>query len=244
MKGYCIDCGKELSYFTYKRCRQCDNNYRKTLKGKDNNHYKDGHTLKTYYCKDCLKQGVKTKISWQSGYAGSGRCRSCARKYEYIVNPNKTKGKNNPMYGNFCTNEQKEQFSNLSKKLWQNPEFREKNIKATLEAQKNTPNKPEKVLIRLLNKILPGIYTFVGDGKLIVGGFCPDFVNKDSNKIIEVFGCYWHKCKECGFGNGRPKDVGRLKEYKKLGYHTLIIWEHELKDLDRVKERILEFNNE
>jgi G:T-mismatch repair DNA endonuclease (very short patch repair protein) len=61
---------------------------------------------------------------------------------------------------------------------------------------------------------------------------------------VELYGCYWHKCKICGFGNGKqPKDVGRLKEYKKLGYSTLIVWEHELKDIDKLTHRLIEFNN-
>ncbi len=49
--------------------------------------------------------------------------------------------------------------------------------------------------------------------------------------IVEVFGCYWHKCSKCGHGD-RPLqqlDIGRLRTYKKHGYTTLIIWEHELK---------------
>ncbi|KKL48467.1 hypothetical protein LCGC14_2325240, partial [marine sediment metagenome] len=30
--------------------------------------------------------------------------------------------------------------------------------------------------------------------------------------------------------------------YKRYGYKTLIIWEHELKNLDKVKTNILKFN--
>ena len=129
-----------------------------------------------------------------------------------------------------------------SKYMWKNKKYREKVIKATFEAQKISPNKPEKLLIKLLKNLLPKTYTFVGAGQLIISGFCPDFVNKDNNKIIELFGCYWHKCQECGFGNGRTKDIGRLKEYKKAGYKVLIIWEHELEDIDKVKNKILDFN--
>ena len=125
--------------------------------------------------------------------------------------------------------------ANFSK--WKDPKFREKITKAILKS-KNIITKPEK----LLNKILPKAYKFVGNGKLIIAGFCPDFVNKENNKIIELFGCYWHKCKKCGFGDGRSIDIGRLKAYNKAGYKTLIIWEHELKDLDKIKGRILEFN--
>ena len=127
---------------------------------------------------------------------------------------------------------------------WQNKEYKERQINLQRKNIYLLPNKLETKLKYLLNKILPNQYKFVGDGKSIVGGFIPDFVNKDNTKIIELFGCYWHKCKECGFGNGRPIDIGRLKEYHKAGYKTLIIWEHELKDIKKVTERTLEFDNE
>lgn len=129
--------------------------------------------------------------------------------------------------------------SRISTKLhWLNPEFREKTRSAMLKAMQLSPNKPEKLLIKLLNKILPNQYTFVGDGKLVVGGFCPDFVNKANDKIIEHYGNYWHN--KHRYINA---DKRCLIAYKKSGYKTLIIWEHELKDLDRIKNRILEFNN-
>ena len=52
-----------------------------------------------------------------------------------------------------------------------------------------------------------------------------------------MYGNFWHN---------RPdaikRDKRRLIAYKKYGYKTLIIWEHELKDLNKVKEKVLEFN--
>lgn len=175
---------------------------RNKLKGENHHCYKDGCSLKKYYCIDCLKKGIKTKISLKSGVYGNSRCNSCA---------------------------------NIIK--WQNKEFREKIIKAIFKANNWSPNKPEKLLTKLLNKLLPNEYKFVGDGKLIVAGFCPDFVNKDNNKIIEFFGNYWHDKTE-----QKQRDTRRIIIYKKYSYKTLIIWEKELKDLNKVTERILEFN--
>ena len=40
--------------------------------------YKDGRSSKTYYCKDCLKKGIKTKITRESALYGSGKCKSCS----------------------------------------------------------------------------------------------------------------------------------------------------------------------
>lgn len=36
-------------------------------------------------------------------------------------------------------------------------------------------------------------FTFVGDGKVIIGGKNPDFINEKNKKLIEVYGDYWHK---------------------------------------------------
>ncbi len=130
-------------------------------------------------------------------------------------------------------------YSCANKKKWQDKKFRNKQIKAVFEACNLSPNKPETLLIKLLNKLLPKTYKFVGDGKLIVNGFCPDFVNKDNNKIIEHYGNYWHN-----LSNYKERDKRRLIAYNEQGYKTLIIWEKELKDLAKVKNRILEFNNE
>lgn len=122
--------------------------------------------------------------------------------------------------------------------LWQNEEYRNKCLKAWHKSNLLSPNKPEKCLIKLLDKNLPKTYKFVGDGKLIINGFCPDFVNKDNNKIIEMYGDYWHNKLKL-----KKRDKRRIITYKKHGYKTLVIWEHELKDLNKVKNKIQEFSN-
>lgn len=120
---------------------------------------------------------------------------------------------------------------------WKNQAYRENQIRRMFRGMDLSPNNPEKILIKLLNKLLPKQYTFVGDGKLIVGGYVPDFVNKDNNKIIEHYGTYWHNKADM-----KNKDKKRIKAYNKEGYKTLIIWQYELKDLDRVEKKILKFN--
>lgn len=35
----------------------------------------------------------------------------------------------------------------------------------------------------------------------------------------------------------------RIDLFKKYGYDTLVIWEHELKDLEKLKKRVLEFSS-
>ena len=104
------------------------------------------------------------------------------------------------------------------------------------ESNRTSPNKPERLLIDLIEKNnLP--FNYVGDGKIWFKGetqsFNPDFLSKNPKHIIELFGDYWHSLPE-----KKVVDKERLETYHKLGYKTLVIWEHELKDIHLVLNKI------
>lgn len=101
------------------------------------------------------------------------------------------------------------------------------------------PNGPETILINLINEHnLP--FSYVGDGKLWFRGknhsFNPDFLSNDPKQIIELFGDYWHK-----LPGQEDKDKERLETYNELGYKTMIIWEHELKNIPDTLNKIKTF---
>ena len=113
---------------------------------------------------------------------------------------------------------------------WRDPVKRESLIKAILCGLQIKPNKAEILLGSILTSVAPDEFRYVGDGQLIVAGLCPDFVNVNGRKeVIEMFGDYWHR-------GENPED--RVSAFSKYGYRTLVIWEHELKDLVCVKQRI------
>ena len=115
--------------------------------------------------------------------------------------------------------------------MWSNPKLREERIKSIFNSFNVKPNKLEIKLSKLLSN-----YKFVGDGKIFIAGFVPDFINTNGQKkIIELFGDFWHR-------NTQKRDNFRINVFKKYGYQTLIIWEHELKDLNKLKRKILSFN--
>lgn len=128
--------------------------------------------------------------------------------------------------------------SNTYKAMWQNPEYRERTIKVITQAMHRKPNKPEKQLIELISReALPFRYT--GDGSFILGGYIPDFVQCNGRKeIIELFGDYWHSKKKITW---HQTELGRQMAYAQFGYKTLIIWEHELQDEQKVINRIKSF---
>ena len=61
-------------------------------------------------------------------------------------------------------------------------------------------------------------------------------------KLIELFGDYWHSKERTGI-EPKEHERKRIEHFKQFGFDTLIIWEHELKDLNKVKNRIIQFNN-
>ena len=106
------------------------------------------------------------------------------------------------------------------------------------------PNKPEKLLISIFKQYnLP--YKYTGDGSFWIEKLNPDFVNcNGSKKCIEFFGDVFHDPKK-SFWKIRYKSTerGRKQILKKYGWDCLIIWEHELKDMGAVTEKILNFEN-
>lgn len=93
-----------------------------------------------------------------------------------------------------------------------------------------SPNKGEKDLLSRLEKMSIA-WRFVGDGKLWIGGKCPDFWDGDHH-IIELFGERWHTNKD------REE---RIEHFRKHGYNCMIIWYLELRNIEDLKNEITEW---
>lgn len=236
MDNYCIDCHAIIDQRKRSvRCKSCANigkrnpNYGHSVCGKEASNYKHGKYCGETFCKQCGKQ-----ISLSATY-----CRSCSNL-----------GERNPFYGHHHTKDvvQKIRLNSLGKKrpkisiffksLWKDSEFRNKTIKKSLLHGSRSPNKPEQMLQELLKKFFGSSYSFVGDGKVVLNGFCPDFIsNGNEKKIIELYGDYWHKRPDL-----QQRDKRRIKTYKKLGYTPLIVWQKELKDVTSLKKKLYKFH--
>lgn len=170
----------------------------------------------------------------------------------------------NPFAGCLHTAETKAKISEKAKgnKKWlgrhHTLEARQKMIKAKrrLVGQGWRPNhigttKPTRLEARMetiLNKYFPNSWRYVGDGSLILGGYNPDFANCDGHKtLIEVFGEFWHSEKKQERGYKPLKwtetEIGRIMAYNALGFHSLIIWEHELDTMSEsdIAEKVKRF---
>ena len=123
------------------------------------------------------------------------------------------RGKNHHSFGRVMT---KEKMKNLRRAM---------NIR---------PNKPEKTF----NEMTPDIIRYVGDGsfwKTLSNKKYknPDFKVTGQNKVIEIYGNYWHK-------NDDPNELINL--YNQIGMDCLIVWEQEIyKQPKLVMERVNNF---
>ncbi len=127
----------------------------------------------------------------------------------------------------------KKKMSESITNFWSNISDKDKSERIKKCLTFNSPNKQEKYLENLLNRLYPNEWKFVGNGQLIIAGKCPDFVNiNGQKKLIELFGDYWHQGENL---------QDRIDVFKPFGYQTLIIWEKELKDMKQLKRKIFDF---
>ncbi|MBI2020140.1 hypothetical protein HYS94_01850 [Candidatus Daviesbacteria bacterium] len=129
------------------------------------------------------------------------------------------------------------------KKSWNNPEVAARRLFSILRSNFNRPNKSETRLSLLLSDLNTD-FKYVGNGSFIIDHKNPDFVNKESKKIIELQGCYWHGCKIC-FPNSKKSNnfPDRQQIFKPAGYDSIEIWEHELKSPEVVISKVKDFNS-
>lgn len=130
----------------------------------------------------------------------------------------------------------KRKMSETKKKQYQDLGFKNRMVQSSRLGLHIRPNKVEMRLSEFLNNQYPGEWKYVGDGSFVIAGKNPDFININGRKlIIELFGDYWHKGED-------PSD--RAAIFEPYGFRTLVIWEHELKDMGVMGDKVVEFIGE
>jgi len=204
--------------------------------------------------------------------ARTGEGNSFYGKHHTVEFKQKRCNEGNPMFGRHHSLESRQSIGGKLKQKWTKPEFRDSmtqsfqehgngvSTRFTSESMKKryqdpeylkrrqeflhtSPNQSEQILRQII-KSLDLQYTYTGNGSFWIEGKNPDFVNTNGQKkIIELLGCYWHGCKQCYSNPDKGNDLDeRVQLFKSFGYSTLDIWEHELKDIETVKCKILEFD--
>ncbi len=157
-----------------------------------------------------------------------------------------TKGNANLMYGKKHPPEICERSSNICKERWDNWSIEERHKKLVELGKHILPTQPELKIMGILNTLYPNEWEWVGN-KVTVGESKPDFKHTNGrNLLILEHGIYWHLWKpqrehpEWGLTKEKVEN-NDVAFYKAYGYDTLIIWEDELKEPEKVKARISEF---
>jgi len=218
------------------------------LIGKKNGNWKGGKIKRI--CKICGAT-FEVKLSVVKKDCGI----TCSKICHYKLRSERFKGKNNPNWkkhpskeirekiskshmGFKYSEETKRKHSKLLKRNWQNPEF----IKKILKSQRKKPTNPEKIF----NELTPNIIRYVGNRawwkKLDDGKYHnPDFKVTGQNKVIEIFGDYWHNKKSFPEILS-PQELIDL--YKQMGLDCLIFWEHEIyNNQEEILEQVNQFIN-
>lgn len=120
-----------------------------------------------------------------------------------------------------------------------------------MRAVKSVDTGPEMIVRRMLHRLG---YRYRLHRKDLPGK--PDLVFPSRKAVIFVHGCFWHG-HNCKRGARTPKtnipywtdkirrnverDVQAIIDLKAAGWRVLVIWECELKDLDRLRSRSVAF---
>jgi len=84
----------------------------------------------------------------------------------------------------------------------------------------------------------------------------PDLVFPGRGKVIFVHGCFWHRhrCRNgrsmpasrvaywrAKFDRNKKRDQANRRRLKRSGWRVLVIWECQLRDIETVEQRIVDF---
>lgn len=111
--------------------------------------------------------------------------------------------------------------------------------------------KPEMAVRRLVHGMG---YRYRLHGRRLPGR--PDMVFASRRKVVFVHGCFWHRHANCKLARlpksrldfwlpklerNRERDQEVRLDLRELGWKTLVVWECEVSDLDKLATRIARF---
>jgi DNA mismatch endonuclease (patch repair protein) len=114
--------------------------------------------------------------------------------------------------------------------------------------------KPELLVRRLLHS---RGYRYRLHDKKLPG--TPDLVFPRRKKVIFIHGCFWHRHQGCSLARmpksrldfwgpklegNQARDKVKLASLMEQGWHTMIVWECELRDLDVLASKLDQFLND
>ena len=120
-----------------------------------------------------------------------------------------------------------------------------------MAAIRGRDTKPEMLVRRLLHRL--GYRFRVGQRQF---GWRPDVLFSARKKAIFIHGCFWHGHQPCStwrppktrskiweskLTKNRERDLRTVADFDRQGWATLVLWECELRSVDLVTQRLVEF---
>jgi organic radical activating enzyme len=121
------------------------------------------------------------------------------------------------------------------------PEVAKRSMLGHWKSKSSLEKRYEKIFQR---KELP--ITYIGDNKLAIGnrktGYrFPDFIIDGKKKIIEIYNTTFPWYAKTGYRKRGDYEWNRLQHYKQFGYDVLFLTEKDLKEEDRLQEKLFDF---
>lgn len=125
----------------------------------------------------------------------------------------------------------------------------ERSHRMSLVRSKNT--KPELVVRRVVSRLG---YHYRLHQKKLPGN--PDMVFSHLRRVIFVHGCFWHRHAACKgdrtpksrldfwvnkLQKNRERDLRNLRKLNRIGWRYIVVWECQIKNLDKLARRIERF---
>lgn len=192
---------------------------------------------KGYWCGKKLSEQHKKQIS--QSHVGIPSWRKGTTNEEYFGHARSVLIKENNRISHLGLKHSlrtKEKNRQKTRELWRDPKF----VAKQRESRNVHPNKMEKCLDAYLQEWFPNQWDFVGDWAITIAGKCPDFVHTERKLLIELFGDYWHSQAVTGIPE-EQHERERIQLFEDVGYRCLVVWEHKLKNLKKLKEQITNF---
>ncbi len=110
---------------------------------------------------------------------------------------------------------------------------------------------PEEIVARLLRDL--GVH-YRRTVRTLPGS--PDFANRRRRWVIFVNGCFWHHHTACPlatvpahnrdfwvakFRDNRRRDARKIRQLRRAGFRTCVVWQCETRDTERLRERLRRF---
>lgn len=180
-----------------------------------------------FSCYDIDLRSLMSRRFWSSEKSGLVRTRLAEEARKQWSDPDGRQKKQQGMQRAFSEEECSARSERMQEERnpMRNRKVVEKMITSLRKAQKLSPNKEEQAVIEFL-KVNHLPLEFVGDGKLVIDGKIPDFVNLEKHLVVEYNNRFWYTDSN-PYYNVKDDSEDRKKFFNQRGWRIYFIWDDE-----------------